>query len=141
VVQSRLKLSLHLPLPENRVMLWMVFFGGGTVAALLLVVLLALVIIALAFFPVEVMRSMLLTMLPWSLAGLAGYFLAATIIVEPRWLRRVFYILLGYGFLDALVLNVAIEAYRSSLIWFVLLAAFTLPGILLSGFRFRKGVR
>ena len=141
VVQSRLKLSLHLPLPENRVMLWMVFFGGGMVAALLLVVLLALVIIALRFFPAEVMRSMLLTMLPWSLAGLAGYFLAATIIVEPRWLRRVFYILLGYGFLDALVLNVAIEAYRSSLIWFVLLAAFTLPGILLSGFRFRKGVR
>ena len=62
-------------------------------------------------------------------------------MVEPRWLRRVFLIVLAYGLLDALVLRVAIEAYRPSLAGFILLAILTTTGILLSGHRFRKGVR
>lgn len=141
ILQARLKLSLHLPLRENTVLLWKVGYGGGMVALLLMVTLAAAVLVANRFFPSEVSVSMVRTMLPWFLAGLAGYFSAATIVVEPRWLRRVFLILLAYGFLDALVLNVAIEAYRPSILIFVLLAALTTTGLLLSGHRFRKGVR
>lgn len=141
VVQSRLKLSLHLPLRENQVLLWMVAYGGLMVAGLLVLEMLAMMYIALAFFPSEVMQSMVLTMAPWFVAGLGGYFLTATIVVEPRWLRRVFFVILAYGFIDALVLNVAIKAYRPSLITFVVLTALTTIGVLLSGHRFRKGVR
>jgi hypothetical protein len=141
VLQSRLKLSLHLPLRENQVLLWMVAYGGCMVAGLLLLELLASVVVALAFFPREVMQSMVLTMAPWFLAGIVGYFITTAIVVEPRWLRRVFLILLGYMFLDALVLRVAIKAYSPSLVWFTLLTILAIPGIVLSGHRFRKGVR
>jgi hypothetical protein len=141
VIQSRLKLSLHLPLGENQVLLWMAGYGGCVVAGLLLLEMLAMVGVVLAYFPREVMQSMVLTMAPWFLAGLGGYFLTAAIVVEPRWVRRVFLILLAYGFLDALVLRVAIKAYAPSFLWFVLLAVLTTIGVVLSGHRFRKGVR
>lgn len=141
VIQSRLKLSLHLPLGENQVLLWMAGYGGCVVAGLLLLEMLAMVGVTLAYFPKEVMQSMVLTMAPWFLAGLGGYFLTAAIVVEPRWVRRVLLILLAYGFLDALVLRVAIKAYAPSFLWFVLLAVLTTIGVVLSGHRFRKGVR
>lgn len=141
VMQSRLKLSLHLPLRENRVLIWMVAYGGGIVGLLFLVEIAVLVGIALAYFPFEVMRSMVLTILPWFFAGIGGYLIAATVVVEPRWLRRVMIILLGYGFLEALVMLAAIEAYRPSLLLFAIAASCTIPGITLSGHRFRKGVR
>jgi hypothetical protein len=141
VLQARLKLALHLPLRENRVLLWMVAYGGGMVTALLALTLLAVVGVTIRSFPSEVMGSMVWTMSPWFVAGIVSYFLTAAIVVEPRWLRRVFLIFLAYGFLDALVLQVAIEAYRPSLLWFVLLGMLTTTGIVLSGHRFRKGVR
>ncbi len=141
VLQARLKLALHLPLRENRVLLWMVTYGGGMVLALLLLTLLAAVGVTIRSFPSAVVRSMVWTMAPWFVAGIISYFLTATIVVESRWLRRVFLILLAYGFLDTLVLHVAIEAYRPSLLWFVLLGLLTTTGILVSGHRFRKGVR
>lgn len=141
VLQSRLKLALHLPLKENKVLLWMVGYGAGMVAVLLGVTLVAMIVVASRYFPAAVVVSMLWTMAPWFLAGVTGYFLVATLIVEPRWLRRVYLILLTYGLMDALVLRVAIEAYRPSLAGFLLLAALTSTGILLSGHRFRKGVR
>ena len=141
VIQSRLKLSLHLPLRENHVLLWMVAYGGCMVAGLLLLEMLAMVVVTLAYFPSEVMWNMVWTMAPWFVAGLGAYFLIATIVVEPRWMRRIFLILLAYGFLDALVLRVAIKAYQPSLAWFIALTALTTIGVLLSGHRFRKGVR
>ena len=141
VLQARLKLALHLPLRENQVLLWMVAYGAGMVTALLAATLLAVVGVAARSFPSEVVISMVRTMAPWFVAGIIGYFLAATIVVEPRWIRRAFLIFLAYGFLDALVLPGVIEAYRPSLLWFILLGALTTTGILLSGHRFRKGVR
>jgi hypothetical protein len=141
VLQSRLKLALHLPLKENKVLLWMVGYGAGMVAVLLVLTLVAMIGVTSRYFPAAVVVSMLWTMAPWFLAGVTGYFLTATLIVEPRWLRRVYLILLTYGLMDALVLRVAIEAYRPSLAGFLLLAALTTTGILLSGHRFRKGVR
>jgi hypothetical protein len=141
VLQARLKLSLHLPLRENQVLLWMVAYGGVMVTVLLCCTLLAVTVVTFRVFPWEVVRSMLMTALPWFAAGIVSYFLAVTIVVEPRWIRRAFLIFLAYGFLDAFVLQVGIEAYRPSLAWFVALGALTVPGILLSGHRFRKGVR
>jgi hypothetical protein len=141
VLQARLKLSLHLPLRENLVLLWMVAYGGAMVAALLCVTLVAMIIVTFRVFPWEVVRSMVLTAAPWFAAGIVSYFLAATIVVEPRWIRRAFLIFLAYGFLDAFVLQMGIEAYQPSLLWFVVLGALTVPGVVLSGHRFRKGVR
>jgi hypothetical protein len=141
VVQSRLKLSLHLPLGENRVLLWMVAYGAVVVAALFIVAALALIAIALRTFPLEVTWSMVLTMAPWYLAGMTGYFLTAIVVVEPRWVRRAIYLIIGYLFVDALLLNNGIEAHTHSLLSFKLLWACTVIGITLSGLRFRKGVR
>jgi hypothetical protein len=141
VLQARLKLALHLPLRENQVLLWMVAYGAGMVTALLMVTLLAAVAVTARSFPSEVVASMVCTMAPWFVAGIISYFLAATIVVEPRWIRRAFLIVLAYGFLDALVLPVAIEAYHPSILWFVLLGLLTTTGVVLSGHRFRKGVR
>jgi hypothetical protein len=141
VLQSKLKLALHLPIRENSAMLQMVGVGLLAIVALFLVALLAVALITVHYFPVEVLSSVLITVAPWFLAGIGAYLVVATVITEPRWIQRVILILLGYGALSPLFVGGQYEAYRHSFYLFVLLIALWSTGIVLSGHRFRRGVR
>jgi hypothetical protein len=141
VLQSKLKLALHLPIRENSAMLQMVSVGFLAVTALFIVALVALALVTLRSFPVEVLQSMFITVAPWFLAGVGGYLVAATVITEPRWVQRVVLLLLGYGSISPLLLGGQYESYRHSLLLFLLMTALWSIGIVLSGHRFRRGVR
>ena len=85
-----LKLTLHLPVSHLRVVSQMLTFG---VVALVVISLLNLLLImgyASSMLAIELWSRMILTALPWYLAGLAGYLLSAWIILEPAWQRRIF---------------------------------------------------
>ena len=137
---KRVRLVLHLPLGEERVI------SHHLLAGLLLLTLIfapAVALFALAgwlYFPVEFQRNLALVLAPWLLAGYAGYLLTATVLLENSWRYRVFYLLLGAGALRLFYLGDFYDVYLRVLPGFALWTAalFTLP--LFSSYRFRKGL-
>jgi hypothetical protein len=141
MVTSRLKLSLHLPVRENSIVLQMLAVGLLAVAALLLVTIVLLSAISLFYFPSQILRSALLTTAPWFLAGLVGYLGLSAVIIEPRWVRRVFLLIISYGVIDSLLLAVNYETFILLLPSATVVAACFTLAIVFTGYRFRRGVR
>ena len=110
-----LKLTLHLPVSQLK--MTMAMLGSGFLL-LLACFGLNLVVIALFFsryFAAELVTSVLLTALPWFLAGLAGYLLFSWICLEPTWKRRVFNGILAVFILRIFFLSPTPQAYRGFL--------------------------
>ena len=140
IFSKRIRLVLHLPIGEERVVAQHLFAG-----LLLLTFILAPVAALLAFtggiyFPAEFQRNLWLTLSPWLLAGYAGYLLAATLLLETTWRYRIFYLLLGGAALRLFFLGDFYDTYLRVLsgfaLWTVIL--FSLP--LFSSYRFCKGL-
>ena len=139
-LSKRVRLVLHLPLGEERVI------SHHLLAGILLLTLIFAPAVALfgitswLYFPVEFQRNLALTLAPWLLAGYAGYLLTATLLLENAWRHRVFYLLLGGATLRLFYLGEFYDVYLRVLPGFVFWTAalFTLP--LFSSYRFRKGL-
>lgn len=138
---DRLKLTLHLPLPENRILLSMV--SGGLLALILifLVAYILLIIIILYFFPVQILQSALLTTLPWFLAGFTVYLATSTIFLEPIWFKRVILILISISYVDMLLFKSIYNQYEYSIWAFIVITLLFITTIFYPALRFRKGVR
>lgn len=137
--QSRLKLTLHLPYPHYRMVAVMLLYG---VAMLCLVYAASLVLIGICFDTVvarELCLHVLLTALPWYVAGLAAYLIGAWVCLEPTWRRRILDMLVGVAFLRLFYLAPAPEAYNCFLPGLTLVTlALSLLGML-SVYRFKTG--
>lgn len=142
--QSRLKLTLHLPAPEQKILATTQLIGALELAAIFAIDYLILAWTTLAFFPVEVFASMTVTVAPWFFAGFAAYFITAAAFVEISWTRRVVIALAGYGFVDALFLGVSFNAGNDAFAhawWaFALFVAATFLLLFVSGFHYKRGI-
>ena len=139
--QGRLALSLHLPLRENQVMLRMLAFGFAVVAALTALLLVAATAIGAVYFPWQILRTALLDMAPWSLAGSAAYLVVSAVIVEPRWVRRGVLVLAAAGLADLFLAYAGSGSFAPALPFFLVLTGCASIGVLLSAHRFRRGAR
>ncbi|MDR1371962.1 MAG: hypothetical protein LBJ17_02385 [Dysgonamonadaceae bacterium] len=84
IQQKRLKLTLHLPMPETRIIITMLLYGLA-VTIIFSVITIAVLLSGLSVsFPREIIRLTFWFILPWFLASPAGYLLAAWIIIEPK---------------------------------------------------------
>lgn len=139
VQHKRLRLVLHLPVEQEKSV--SIHLGAG-------LVLLNLILIpgwallsgaGTIYFPVELQSNLFLTSAPWVLAGYCGYFLTATLLLEPTWRFRILYFVLGAALLRLFYLDEFYNAYARVLPELGLLVAslFTLP--ILSAYRFGKG--
>ncbi len=138
--EDRLKLTLHLPMKENAILLYMLAYGTLMLAILYLATnLLASALIAF-FFPFQVVKAVWLSMAPWFLAGFVVYWVTGAVFVERIWLKRIFIIAVAVLFTDTLLYHTAYEIYRYSLVYFFVLSVLWSIGILYSGYRFKKGV-
>ena len=141
VQHKRLKLTLHLPYPQKRMLLVMVAFG-----LLILTVLYALQAGVSAFLlaqwvPVELVSRVFRTTLVWYLAGWAAYLFTSALCLEPTWKTRVLVLMVASAFLYLLFLSGVPEAYNGFLPWLV---AYTLlSGVLLfhGVARFKEGAQ
>lgn len=140
ILTNRLKLTLHLPVKENKLLFQMILIGFFALLMLFFLILLILSIMTRIYFPVEILSSMIITSLPWFIAGFVSYFSISMILIEPTWAQRILLILIVYGFVDFFLKNPWYNSYIYSLPKFMLLAAFFSISIILSGNRFRKGV-
>lgn len=110
--QKRLKLTLHLPYTQGRLLALMLATG---VSELLIIFVLQTAVVAVRYsflLPAELVWRVMLTSLPWYLAGFVAYFFVASICLEGTWRRSIIIGLLGVATLMIFFLQPAPEAYN-----------------------------
>jgi len=140
ISENRLKLTLHLPLRENAILMYMTAMGSVTVLLVTAISLAVLSQITVLYFPTQVLNAVLLTTAPWLIAGLVSYFSTITIFVEPIWIKRVFFIAVSYLFISELLGPERYNVFTYTLFPFLFIALFFSVSVLFPGHRFRKGV-
>ena len=139
MTHKRLKLTLHLPFPQRKMILLMMGVGLAALAVLSAVQAFVLWCYFHTLLAPELVSRILLTLLPWYLAGLALYPLAAWVCLEPTWRRRVADILVAVGVCRLFFLSETPQAYDGMLPWPLALLLCVLFFPLLSVYRFKQG--
>ena len=121
MTHKRLKLTLHLPFPQRKMILLMMGVGLAALAVLSAVQAFVLWCYFHTLLAPELVSRILLTSLPWYLAGLALYPLAAWVCLEPTWRRRVADILVAVGVCRLFFLSETPQAYDGMLPWLLAL--------------------
>ena len=93
MTKKRFKLTLHLPLGENRILFLMLGYGVICLLTLFTVSYGGFLWGLSSSFPREVVAAS--TVLPQILCGFATYLLTAWIILEPVWTQRVYNAIIG----------------------------------------------
>lgn len=92
---KRLKLTLHLPCGHTRMLITMLATGLAETLASGLVIIAGIAAYDYTVMTPEMTGHVLLTALPWIMAGVAAYFMATAICLERSWLQRVALTLTG----------------------------------------------
>ena len=137
--QKRLKLTLHLPFPQRRMITLMLGAGLVQVLGVFLLNYVVLWIYLQSILAPELVSRILLTALPWYLCGLTGYLLAAWICLEPTWYRRIVNLLIAAGVIRIFYLGTTPEAYNCFLIGLALYVVVIVLLPQLSVARFKQG--
>lgn len=138
-VNKRIKLTFHLPVKENKILLMMHAFGTGSILVSYLLIFGLFISLCTIFFPAEIITDAIITAIPWFLAGLSAYFMIALIVLEPIWKYRAFYLIIAAFFISLFFNQAKLAAYApANPILFILTAASGIA-LIFSAFRFRKG--
>ena len=138
MIGYRFRLSLHLPVRPNTLVLWSALIGLFAVAIISMFDAFLLYAITGIFFPHEAALSALLTAIPWLWAGLVAYLGITLTALEPQSSRKIVYLLITGGFLWLFYQSNDYESYNR-VIW--QLTAFSLlfiPSIILPAYRYRN---
>lgn len=139
ITEKRIKLSLHLPVNEEGIVLKMTGFGAAVLAGVYIILFLVFYIWGSIYFPAEITGMATLTLVPWFLSGLAAYFLISFIVLEPIWKYRICYILIGGVFTGLFYKSTLAGAYQPAMPALVLCVLMVSTATLFSIHRFRKG--
>lgn len=139
MMQSRLKLTLHLPCNQFAII--------GTMLAYGLVVMLILAVANFAImlvymtnvFAIELTRHVLLTAITWYVTGFTAYLLTSWICLEPTWKRRIFNIILSVCGLSVFFQSTVPEAYNGFIVVLVIYTILLVFLPMLSVHRFKTG--
>lgn len=141
MTNKRLKLTLHLPASETRLVSAMLLFGYGVLLVLYLASMGLLSLLVGRILPAEVICMMASQLLPWAMAGLAGYGFTVWICVEPSWKQRLFNMLISLGLLAVFFVSLYPGTY-SGFVWgmmLILISSFVFP--FYSCVRFKQGIQ
>ncbi len=139
MVQKRIRLTLHLPIDYTRSVTAMLLFGFIGLSVLFMLDASLLAVVEQRWLPRELVWRIFLTCLPWYIAGLLGYSLAAWCILEPQWRGRCFNMLISVPLIALCFLTTQPACYIYMFPWLIalLLVATILP--LYSVYRFKLG--
>jgi hypothetical protein len=141
MLQKRLKLCLHLPLAQNKIIGIMLGFGVSLLVTLFVITYLIIFLYLNRILASELTTRIMLTMLPWFIAGIAGYAFVAFTVLEPTWRHRLLNVLAGIAFIRIFFLSSYAEAYNQVIVW-LLIITFVLVGLsFLSVSRFKDGIQ
>ena len=111
-----LKLTLHLPYSHLKMTNYMLVYGLGSLVLCFALNLLLLFVGLQGVLAVELYTRVLVSALPWYLAGLCSYLLVSWVCLEPTWKMRVFNLLVSLMILRVFFLTEDPEAYAGFLI-------------------------
>ena len=111
-----LKLTLHLPYSHLKMTNYMLIYGLVTLAVCFALNLLLLFFGLQNILAEELYTRVLISALPWYLAGLCSYLLVAWICFEPTWKMRIFNLIVSAMILRVFFLSEDPEAYRDFLL-------------------------
>lgn len=142
---SRIKLTLHLPMKESKALMTMQLFGIGSMFLVFAVDVIILLWFSSKYFPSEIINGMLISILPWLLAGFVIYIFITIIFVDTSWSRRAIIGLTGLAFVNNYYLSTmyggTIYSYSESWFYFVIMIIIISPLILWSGNNYKRGVK
>lgn len=136
---SRLKLMLHLPCHNLKSIGAMIYFGQ---TLLLLMSAITLAIIYFGFkevMAIELVKHIVLTMIPWFLTGMIAYTLTVFIFLEPTWSRRILYMIMTALIIRIFFISSQPEAYNSFIIPMIICLILWTALPMLSVLRFKSG--
>ncbi len=139
VARKRLKLTLHLPYPQGRMIVMMYAYGLAVLLALFLLQACVVGLVLRKWVVAELVARVLKTAAVWYLAGVASYLWMSAICLEPTWKMRSVLLLLLAGIIYLLYLSSVPESYNGFFPWLLL---YVLAGQLLifhSIARFKEG--
>lgn len=139
IMNKRIKLSLHLPLSERKIILTMIGYGQLSLLLLFIGLIALLTVVVSVYFPQQIVNSMLITIMPWFMAGLIGNSLIAWVCLEPAWWRRVINLLLSAAVVQLCFLSDFPAAYSKTLTYIWMLPFYVVPFVFLSVYRFKIG--
>ena len=137
---KRLKLTLHLPFPQNRMIGLMTGFG---LSECLVIFLLQAAVIAGYYSTIvtsEMTAHVMLTALPWYIAGLDAYLFTAAVCLEGRWIRRILLALVGLGVVTVFYMQPAPQAYNGIILGALLFTIIIVTLSIYSVNRFKEGL-
>lgn len=134
-----LKLTLHLPYSQMKMILAMLAFGVLTLLICFATSFTIMGVYLPQHFTGELVQRILLSAAPWFLAGFAGYLLVSWICMEPTWKRRVVNLIIAALIFRTYFLATGAEAYNSFLPWLALYTLLTAVLSWISVVRFKTG--
>lgn len=138
-VNKRIKLTFHLPLNENRVLLMMMMYGTFCLVACYALQLAIFLGLSFVYFPSDIILPAVTSITPWYLAGFSAYYLSALIVLEPVWKYRIAYLLVAGTFVPLYFQSATTGAYAPVNFALAFLVIIISISLLFSGYRFRKG--
>lgn len=135
----RMRISLHLPVSRDAMLLYGLIVGMVHVLAVSLLVAVLTAATMLLYYPAETAWAVLRTMLPWNLAGLLAYFAGASVLLDPAWPRRLFLVFVFGTLISGLLMGHGYDWFTPVLPWLIGLIPLALLGVFESGRRFQQG--
>ena len=140
VTQKRLKLTLHLPVPQLRLVAMMLVTGLLELLVIYLLQATAILVYDATILHPELVGRVFLTMLPWYLAGFTGYLFVTAVCLEGTWRMRILLSLAGVAVLSVMFLQSGTMAAYNSMIAIIvaficLITVFSFGSVL----RFKEG--
>lgn len=139
MTNKRLKLTLHLPMSETKIIGAMLCYGLCVLALIYLTTYIMLMIGFSFYFPYEIRMLALLKSLPWFAAGIAGYFAVAWICLEPVLRQQIYNTFIAICILSLFFIKAQSGAYLPLLpfLLIVIIVCFGMP--FYSSARFKEG--
>ncbi|MBQ9888570.1 MAG: hypothetical protein IJM41_04935 [Bacteroidales bacterium] len=120
ITRKRLKLTLHLPYPQGKMIFMMYAYGIIAFLAICSLQAAILTLFLRKWLVAELAGRVMRTAMVWYLAGLAAYLFTASALLEPTWKRGVFILAVTLGVMYLLFLSPVPEAYNGFLPWLVI---------------------
>lgn len=141
ISDMKLKLTLHLPMDENKVLLFLNFYGVSILFSIFLPFIFILIIGSIIVFPAELVYATFLTISPWFLAGFLSYFFTTSILIEPTWKRRMAIAVIGFFMINQFLIESIYGAYQRIIVQLLIFTFLFNYVHMISGLRFKRGAK
>ncbi len=139
MTNKRLKLTLHLPLPESKIMLTMLSYGIINLCLIFSLVYFVIYWGTRYYFPTEIAYWNAIVILPWLLGGITAYLLTAWVSIEPVWKQRILNSIISILILALYYFDVTPKAYSPSIIYILIITIISGIFSFYSLIRFKDG--